>query len=209
MKSRVKFILSLVCLFFGSFYVSSQGNIMFEYYDQYVDLYPDCIDDEDSKIYSLEEPYLEEPEFPGGGQVQMTRYVYFSTQYPDVKGADGEQLKGKVLIRTVIDRCGLAGEVEVIQSLSDEHDAEAVRIVESFPIFKPAALDGMRVKVAMIVPVYFTKTYVPKKPKNYYDDGDDYYNDDYYNDDYYNDDYYNNNNNYNNDDYYYDDDYYY
>ena len=175
MKKLLSIVL-FVCVVFV-LNTRAQEEIMFEYFDQYTNLYPDCVDDEESTVYSIEEPFLELPEFPGGGQVQMTRFVYFSTRYPDAKGADGEQLKGKVLIKTVIDRCGVAGKIEVIQSLSDEHDAEAIRIVESFPIFEPAALDGERVKVAIIVPVYFTKTYVPKKQNDYYYEDD--YNYDY------------------------------
>lgn len=174
MKTILKFLLLFLICFFFSLKIEAQ---QFLYFDEYTNLYPNCVDDEESQIYSLDEPFLEEPLFPGGGQVQMTRYVYFSTVYPDVKGSDGKQLKGKVLIKTIIDRCGVAGKIEVIQSLSDEQDAEAIRVVESFPIFKPAVLDGIRVKVAIIVPVYFTKTYVPKpvEPEyNYYDSEEDY-----------------------------------
>ncbi len=144
------------------------------YLDEYINLYPDCVDDEASEIYSINEPFLEEPVFPGGGRVQMTRYVHAHTEIPDVKDGEGNQLKGKVLIKTVINRCGVAEQIEVIESLSAEHDAEAVRVIEGFPFFKPGSLDGVRVKVAMIVPVYFTRTYVAKKKRFYYDDGSFY-----------------------------------
>ena len=185
MTNKLKLI--LLILTFATCYTHAE--IQFAYYDQYASLYPDCVDDEDSKVYTLDEPFLEEPVFPGGGRVQMTRFVWFSTEVLDVKGPDGEQLKGKVLIKTIIDRCGVAGNIEVIQSLSDQQDAEAVRVIESFPIMKPASLDGYRVKVEMIIPVYFTKTYVPKKKYDFDDDdwgddwGDDWDDGEYYSDD--------------------------
>ncbi len=170
MKVAIKIVfVVLVAMFF----TNANAEIQFAYYDQYAQLYPDCVDDEESEIYTLDEPFLEEPVFPGGGRVQMTRFVWFSTEVLDVKGPDGEQLKGKVLIKTIVDRCGVAGKIEVIQSLSDQQDAEAVRVIESFPIMKPATLDGYRVKVEMIIPVYFTKTYAPKK-KYHFDDDDEY-----------------------------------
>jgi hypothetical protein len=145
------------------------------YYFQYTNLYPDCVDEQPAEVYDLNTPWLEEPVFPGGGQVQMTRYVHLYSNVLDVKDANGEQLKGRVLVSAVIDRCGDIGNLEVIQSLSDEHDAEALRVIESFPVFKPGVLDGVRVKVAMIIPVYFTRTFVPgkhNKPKS--TDSEDY-----------------------------------
>jgi hypothetical protein len=165
------------------------------YYEQYNNLYPGCEDNVDSKIYTLEEPYLEEPLFPGGGQVQMTRFVHFTTKMLDVTDDNGEQLKGKVLIKMVINRCGVAQDFEIIESLSGSHDAEAMRVAKLFPIFKPGSLDGTRVKVAIIVPFYFMRTYIRERKKIYIDDDSFYYEDEM--DDYNND---------NNDDYY-DDDY--
>ena len=153
-----------------AFAVNVGAQSIAQYYDQYVMLYPNCVDDEFSKIYPWEEPYLTQPEFPGGGPVQMSRYVHFSTVIPDVKDAGGKQLKGKVLIKAYIDRCGVLKSPEIIQSLSNEHDSEALRVVESFPVFKPGALDGERVKVAIIIPVYFTRTYVPKQQTPTFDD---------------------------------------
>jgi hypothetical protein len=162
MKTILKLLLCVVAVLAFNQKTEAQ---QFAYFDQYNSLYPDCHDDEMTDIHAVDEPFLEEPLFPGGGQVQMTRYVYFNTEYPNVAGPDGEQLKGKVLVKTVIDRCGRATRAEVIQSLSDQQDAEALRIVQGFPIFKPGSLDGDRVKVAIVVPVYFTKTIRSKAPE--------------------------------------------
>lgn len=165
MKKTLFYILMPFLFFANSM---AQSNIWFQYFDQYNDLYPDCVDDANSHIYTLDEPYLVRPEFPGGGQVQMTRYVHYVTECPgDVFDENGERIKGKVLVRTVIDRCGVAKDISIIESFSDAHDAEAIRVVESFPIFKPASLDGIRVKVEIMVPVYFTKTCSPKPKYDY------------------------------------------
>jgi len=168
MKSIIKLLISIIALA-----VATNANTFYPpYYDQYANLYPDCVDNESSKIYSLDEPYLEPPVFPGGGPVQMSRYVYFATEVLNIKDESGDQLKGIVKVRTVIDRCGVPTLIRVVESLSLEHDAEAIRVVREFPIFKPAELDGTRVKVAITVPVYFTRTYAPKRkyssPGDYY-----------------------------------------
>jgi hypothetical protein len=45
--------------------------------------------------------------------------------------------------------------------------------MSDLPIFKPGELDGIRVKVALSVPVYYTRKHPkPKRPEDeyYYDD---------------------------------------
>ena len=139
-----KLLLSIIALT-----VAINANAFFpDYYDQYENLYPGCIDNEPSKIYSLDEPFLEPPLFPGGGPVQMSRFVHFATEILNVRDESGDQLRGRVLVRTVIDRCG---------------EPTLIRVVRNFPTFKPGSLDGIRVKVAITVPVYFTRTYVPRR----------------------------------------------
>lgn len=152
-----------VCLF-------AQGD-----YGMYAHLYKDCIDDENSPIYGgsySEYPKeLMDAQFPGG-DVELSLFIYKNTERQEVYSgetdADGNALlvTGEVLVQFVIDRCGKPGRFQVVQSLTEEQDAEALRVMESLPIFKPASIDGIRVKSAYVAPVKFRwKTMPPKEPE--------------------------------------------
>ena len=152
-------------------------------------LYPGCVDNEESTIYGgtygAWPSRLILPEFPGGGDVEFTRYIYNNVDYPEVVEAydslTNEPIlaKGVVAIQIVIDRCGRATRQEIIQSVNDEYDQAALGLMNNLPIFKPGEMDGMRVKTAFIVPVRFSKTRLPKKEDEVIDFGDDYNFDDW------------------------------
>lgn len=158
-------------------------------YGRFVNLYPGCEDNEPSEIYDAQKkPGLILPIFPGGGEVEFSRYVFHHQQGIEVvdsvapgKGPDGGDLqyllRGTVLVRVTIDRCGKAVNPEIIKGVCEEYDTEALEIMSDLPIFKPGELDGIRVKVALSVPVYYTRKHPkPKRPEDeyYYDDTDSY-----------------------------------
>lgn len=154
-------------------------------YMMYTGIYGECEDDEPSTIYGGS--YSEYPEglvdaqFPGG-EVEFVIYLSRNTDLQEVYSGEydknGEPLlvTGEVLVEFVIDRCGKPGKFRILQSLSDEQDAEALRVMETLPMFRAASLDGYRVKSAYIAPIRFLRDKKPK-PKE-----DDYYYD--YNYDY-------------------------
>ncbi|MEE1064300.1 MAG: energy transducer TonB [Paludibacteraceae bacterium] len=155
-------------------------------YGRFINLYPGCEDNEASEIYDAQKkkPGLILPIFPGGGEVEFSRYVFHHQQGIEVvdsvaagKGPDGGDLqyllRGTVLVRVTIDRCGKAVNPEIIKGVCEEYDTEALEIMSDLPIFKPGELDGIRVKVALTVPVYYTRKHPkPKRPEDeyYYDD---------------------------------------
>ncbi|MCQ2190490.1 MAG: energy transducer TonB [Paludibacteraceae bacterium] len=159
-------------------------------YERFANLYPGCEDNEESEIFSAEKkkPGLILPIFPGGGEVEFSRYVFHRQQGIEVvdsvapgKGPDGGDLqyllKGTVLVKVTIDRCGRAVNPEIVKSVHEDYDNEALEIMGDLPIFKPGELDGIRVKVALLVPVYYNRTHPkPKRPEDeYYYDDDTYY----------------------------------
>ena len=151
-------------------------------YGRFVNLYPGCEDNEASEIYDAQKkkPGLILPIFPGGGEVEFSRYVFHHQQGIEVvdsvaagKGPDGGDLqyllRGTVLVRVTIDRCGKAVNPEIIKGVCEEYDTEALEIMSDLPIFKPGELDGIRVKVALTVPVYYTRKHPkPKRPEDEY-----------------------------------------
>ncbi|MCQ2217624.1 MAG: energy transducer TonB [Paludibacteraceae bacterium] len=161
----------------------------YEYLNEFEELYGDCIDDEESTIYGGTYPQkwpkdVRLPEFPGGGDVQFTRYVHANIEYPDVVDSvvpsrtPGEEdivyrAKGIVYVQIVIDRCGRSTRQEVVQSVNEAYDNEALRIMQSLPVFRAGAANGERIKVALIVPVYFTRNRLKPEPQEMnYDDID-------------------------------------
>lgn len=153
-------------------------------YTEFEDLYPNCQDNYDSKIYGGTygnwPEALNLPVFPHGGDIELTRYVRNNIEYPhvvesyeqSVDGKDSAEVlaKGIVAVQVVIDRCGKPSRVEVIQSVNDAYDEEALRIARGLPTFKPGDLYGERVKVALIIPFYFTRTKMPPPPESEYGD---------------------------------------
>ena len=153
-------------------------------YTEFEDLYPNCQDNYESKIYGGTygnwPEALNLPVFPHGGDIELTRYVRNNIEYPhvvesyeqSVDGKDSAEVlaKGIVAVQVVIDRCGRPSRVEVIQSVNDAYDEEALRIARGLPTFKPGDLYGERVKVALIIPFYFTRTKMPPPPESEYGD---------------------------------------
>jgi len=163
-----------------------ESNEVPDRYDRFVNLYPGCEDNQPSEIYNSEKkkPGLILPIFPGGGEVEFSRYVFHHQKGVEVvdsvavgKGPDGTDLqyllKGTVLVKVTIDRCGLAVNPEIVKGVCEEYDTEALEIMSDLPIFKPGEIDGIRVKVDLFVPVYYNRTH--PKPKR---EEDEYYYDD-------------------------------
>jgi len=153
----------------------------YEYLTEFEKLYPGCVDDDESVIFGGRYPNpwpaeLNLPVFPGGGDVQLVRFVHSNIEYPDVVDyRTRERIKGIVYVEVVIDRCGRPTRFRVVGSVDELYDMEALRIVENFPIFKPGSLYGERVKVALTIPVHFTRNKMPPRRQNYYYDDYDYY----------------------------------
>ncbi|MBQ0156116.1 MAG: energy transducer TonB [Bacteroidales bacterium] len=166
-----------------------ENNDVPDRYERFANLYPGCEDNQESEIFSAEKkkPGLILPIFPGGGEVEFSRYVYHHQRGVEVvdsvapgKGPDGGDLqyllKGTVVVKVTIDRCGRAVNPEIVKSVHEDYDNEALEIMSDLPIFKPGEIDGIRVKVALLVPVYYNRTHPKKKrPEDEYEYDDSYY----------------------------------
>ena len=154
----------------------------------YAPLYEGCVDDEPSPIYggtyNAYPKELIDAQFPGG-DVELSLFIHQNTERIEVYSGETDEngkallVTGEVLVQFVIDRCGKPGNFQIIQSLTEEQDAEALRIMEMLPIFKAATIDGYRVKSAYIAPVKFRWKHMPEpEPEPEYTD--DYYYDDWW-----------------------------
>lgn len=122
------------------------------------------------------------PQFPGGDGA-MIKYIYDNLRYP--KEAYDENIQGRVVVQFLVDKSGDIDSVKVVKSKDSYLDAEAVRIVRSFPKFTPGTFDSMPVEQWMTLRVMFKKTdyddrFNTKYPAFQYDNGDDYVRDGLY-----------------------------
>jgi len=88
------------------------------------------------------------PQFEGG-EKELKKYVENNIRYPEEIITDS--LKGiAVRLAFVVNKDGNIGDVTIVKGLTPELDAEAVRVVSSFPRMIPGQKDGKA--VATIVP---------------------------------------------------------
>ena len=99
------------------------------------------------------------PEFPGG-LAELMKFLSENVRYPEAAFKAGTQ--GRVIVTFIVEADGTVGNVKVVKKVSDELDAEAVRLVGSMPKWKPGMQNGKPVRVKYTIPVTF-KLYKPEK----------------------------------------------
>lgn len=85
--------------------------------------------------------------------VFLTKWVYHYLKYPEIAIANGVQ--GRVMVQFTVEVNGKVSDVQVIRGVSDELDAEAVKVVAASPKWKPGRVNGKKVAVSMTIPVEF------------------------------------------------------
>lgn len=92
------------------------------------------------------------PEFQGGNYA-LTSYIARHLHYPPEAAAN--YIQGKVVVKLTISATGQVTNVELVQSVDDMLDAEALRLCKSLPRFVPARRNGQPVVSTMTIPINF------------------------------------------------------
>lgn len=92
------------------------------------------------------------PSFPGGEDA-FYRYMILNMKYPQEAVDANEQ--GKVVVNFTITSKGEVTDPKIIQSVSPSLDAEALRIVNSMPLWNPGTVDGKPVNCTYTCPINF------------------------------------------------------
>ena len=92
------------------------------------------------------------PEFPGGTEA-LYKYLAGNVKYPEKAKADGTE--GRVLVSFVVEKDGSVTDAKVMRSVSDEVDAEALRVVQGMPKWTPGMQQGTPVRVHYNLPITF------------------------------------------------------
>lgn len=105
------------------------------------------------------------PQFPGGERALM-KFLQENVKYPPEAVKDS--IQGRVVVKFIVDSLGYVGKIEVVRSVHELLDEEAVRVCKALPRFAPGRILGKAVSVWYTLPVTFKlqDKLEPEKPKD-------------------------------------------
>ena len=83
----------------------------------------------------------------------LERWVYQYLKYPESAIING--IQGRVMVEFIIEKDGKVTNVRVVKGVSEELDAEAVKVVSASPKWKPGKVNGNKVRTSISIPVEF------------------------------------------------------
>jgi periplasmic protein TonB len=93
------------------------------------------------------------PEFPGGFN-NFTQFLAKNIHYP--ADAVKNHRQGRVILSFVVETDGSLTEPKVVKGVSEDIDAEAIRVLKSSPKWQPGLQNGKPVRVQFAVPITFS-----------------------------------------------------
>jgi len=94
----------------------------------------------------------EMPEFPGG-MGECMKFLGKNIKYPTQAQENG--IQGRVIVQMIVTKEGDIAEAKVVRSVDPLLDAEALRVINSMPKWKPGKQKGEAVNVKYTIPVMF------------------------------------------------------
>ena len=112
-------------------------------------------------------PYFDcdqRPQFFGSSDPRhfIREWVYKYLKYPG--SAIQRGIQGTVLVEFVIEKDGKVTGAHVLKGVSDELDAEALKVVSASPKWKPGKVSGNKVRASISIPVEFRLEKKSNKP---------------------------------------------
>jgi len=109
---------------------------------------PKSLDSKEEIFFIVEEM----PEFPGG-ETALRQFIANSVKYP--VDAQEKGIQGKVYVTFVVSKNGSIADAKIARGVSASLDAEALRVVNALPLWKPGKQRGQTVNVSYTVPINF------------------------------------------------------
>ena len=103
----------------------------------------------ESDVYQIVEQM---PEFPGGA-AELYHYISKNIRYPQEAKEKG--IQGRVFIGFIVEKDGSISNVRNLRGVDSELDAEAIRVIQSLPKWKPGKHNGEFVRVSYQIPIVF------------------------------------------------------
>jgi TonB family protein len=96
----------------------------------------------------------EMPTFNGGDPtIEFRKYIGQNLKYPEIEALNG--IAGRVIIQFIVDKEGKVVEPTVVRGVSQALDREAIRVIQSSPLWKPGKQKGKEVDVLYTFPINF------------------------------------------------------
>lgn len=92
----------------------------------------------------------------------LREWVYQYIKYPESAVRDG--IQGRVMVDFIIEKDGKVTNVKVSKGVSEELDAEAVKVIAASPKWKAGRVNGNKVRTSMSIPVEFRLEKKGSKP---------------------------------------------
>lgn len=108
-------------------------------------------DPDEGKIFTIVE---EMPQFPGGGEAALMKYLRDNIKYPPIARENG--ITGTVYVTFIVDKEGKVSDAKVLRGIGAGCDEEALRVINKMPSWKPGRQNGRGVMVQYNLPVRFT-----------------------------------------------------
>ena len=102
--------------------------------------------DGDTTVYVVADV---QPEFNGN----LNQWLGENIMYPEE--AQQERIEGKVFVTFVVEKDGAVSQVRVVRSAHPILDAEALRVIQNMPKWKPATMGGQPVRFSKTLPITF------------------------------------------------------
>ena len=83
----------------------------------------------------------------------LEEWVYKYLKYPESALRNG--IQGRVMVQFIIEKDGKVTDVKVVRGVSEELDAEAVKVISASPRWKSGRVNGNKVRTSMSIPVEF------------------------------------------------------
>ena len=96
---------------------------------------------------------VEEQAYFPGGIPAMTKFLKENIVYP--KQARKKKIQGRVYVKFIIERDGSVSNIEPLKNVDPELDAEAIRVVSTFPKWIPGKQSGRTVRSQFVLPIIF------------------------------------------------------
>jgi protein TonB len=112
--------------------------------------YPGTTYAQDTGVYTVVD---EQPE-PVGGLKAFYDYIEKNLRYPEE--AKQKNISGRVVVKFIVDENGKLTDPQIVRSLCEPCDAEALRLIKEAPPWKPGKKDGKVVKVEVTRPINFS-----------------------------------------------------